>query len=75
MQLLLLHARSEKPNIAISALDELVKIRALDIKEREVALKETVADDKRRIALLTKLASIDPSELAKRARAIGIAEG
>ena len=73
--MLMFHAASDNARVAISALDELVKIRALDIKEREVALKETVADDKRRIALLTKLASIDPTELAKRARAIGITGG
>lgn len=72
VELLLLHAKDDKPSIAISALDELIKIRALDIKEREVQLREQVADDKRRIALLTKLAAIDPGELARRAAAIGI---
>lgn len=72
VELLLLHAENEKPSVAISALDELIKIRALDIKEKELSLKERIADDKRRIAILSRLATVDPNELARRAKAIGV---
>jgi hypothetical protein len=75
IQLLMQHAESDNPRVAIPAIDELVKIRALDIKSQELALKERIADDKRRIAVLARLAALDPGELARRAQSLGIAVG
>ena len=72
VELLLLHAKSDNPRVAISALDELLKCRALDIKEKELALKEQIADDAKRLRLVKQLAAIDPDELMRRARKLGV---
>ena len=72
VDLLLLHAQSDNPRVAISALDELLKCRALDIKEKELALKEQIADDAKRLRLVKQLAAIDPDELMRRARKLGV---
>jgi hypothetical protein len=72
VELLLLHAKSDNPRVAISALDELLKCRALDIKEKELALKEQIADDAKRLRLIKQLAAIDPDELMRRARKLGV---
>lgn len=72
IEILLLHAKSDNPRIAISALDELLKCRALDIKERELALKEQIADDAKRLRIIKQLAAIDPDELMRRARKLGV---
>ena len=72
VELLLLHAQSDNPRVAVSALDELLKCRALDIKERELALKERIADDAKRLRLIKQLAAIDPDELMRRATKLGV---